>query len=97
MRLNLPLSHTIAGRVDPDDPNSIGAIVGLNEDNHRISNLHVELEGSGTDNVTRLATTSNVGQPGVWLFHVDQTAAIKCTFVYSIPFKFVLSEKTYTN
>ena len=58
------------------DPDSIAAIAGLSV-NHSASNTQVvefvQLPYSGTNDVTRLTSTSNIGIPGVWLFRVDST------------------------
>ncbi len=56
--------------VNPEDPTSIGAIVGFNDGDLGIGRT---LPGSRTDLVKNLTSTSNLLPPikGVWMFQVD--------------------------
>ena len=59
------------GHVNIFDSNSIGAIAGFNFNDGGTTEFET-LPNSGTDDITLLTTTSNVGNPGVWMFEVDE-------------------------
>ena len=42
---------------------------------------HVLLPGSGTEAIVNLATTSNVGYPGLYIYRVDQNNIIHSNFI----------------
>ena len=70
------------GHVNVLDSNSIGAIAGFNF-NDGVTVVFQTLPNSGTDDVTLLTTTSNVGNPGVWMFEVDEVdIGSKCACVW---------------
>ena len=41
------------------------------------------LPGSGTEDIMGLASTSNVGKPGLWIFKVDENITFGGTYVYT--------------
>ena len=61
------------GRVEPNNPDSLGAVAGFNGET---DDEYLELPGSGTYRVKELSLTSNVGDPGVWMYRVDLSQII---------------------
>ena len=73
-----PAMHCVyyAGRVETENPDSLGAVVGFMGETDNEGTVYLELPGSGTDRVKELSSTSNVGDPGVWMYRVDLSQII---------------------
>ena len=83
------------GRVNPLDSSSIGAIAGFNI-NDGVTTVSQTLPNSGTDDIALLTTTSNVGNPGVWMFEVDAVEiGSKCMCGRNFPFYKVSRQWTH--